>query len=36
MAVDEAATLEAVDLNPVRVLPVGQGVAVLDALVVRR
>jgi acyl-CoA synthetase (NDP forming) len=36
MAVDEAATLEAVDLNPVRVLPAGQGVAVLDALVVRR
>ena len=34
IAVEEAGTLQAIDLNPVRVLPVGRGVAVLDALVV--
>lgn len=34
VAVDEAGALEAIDLNPVRVLPAGRGVAILDALVV--
>jgi acyl-CoA synthetase (NDP forming) len=36
VAATDAENLEAIDLNPVRVLPVGEGVAVLDALVVRR
>ena len=36
IAVDYAAYLEAVDLNPVAVLAAGQGVRVLDALIVRR
>ncbi|WP_114905845.1 acetate--CoA ligase family protein [Ornithinimicrobium murale] len=34
VAADEGGALEAIDLNPVRVMPVGQGTAVLDALVV--
>jgi acyl-CoA synthetase (NDP forming) len=34
VAVEEAGALQAIDLNPVRVLPVGRGIAVLDALVV--
>ena len=36
IAVDYAEYLEAVDLNPVAVLAAGQGVRVLDALIVRR
>ena len=35
VAADEGHALTGVDLNPVRVLPAGQGVAILDALVVR-
>ena len=34
IAVADGATVEAVDLNPVRVMPAGQGVAILDALVI--
>lgn len=34
VAADEGRTLAAIDLNPVRVLPAGRGVAILDALVV--
>jgi acyl-CoA synthetase (NDP forming) len=34
IAVRDAASLQAIDLNPVRVLPDGLGIAVLDALVV--
>ena len=33
-AASEAARIESVDLNPVRVLPKGQGVVALDALIV--
>jgi acyl-CoA synthetase (NDP forming) len=35
IAADEAGALEAIDLNPVRVMPAGQGTSVLDALVVK-
>ena len=35
VAADEGHALTGIDLNPVRVLPAGQGVVILDALVVR-
>jgi hypothetical protein len=35
-AAANAGAIESVDLNPVRVLPKGQGVAPLDALIVTR
>ena len=35
-AATNADTIESIDLNPVRVLPKGEGVAPLDALIVTR